>query len=77
MAASRKRKRHSKPATDFEKKKRKFGKGKKTGNNVTSISFKSRNVVVPSQLLHSLLGPTTHRKQNLQVSLFVCVHFMV
>ena len=62
----KKRKNLSKPAPDFVKKKRKVGKVKKSGE---ALTFKSKSVVVPSQLKVAL-GPTTHRKQNFQVSSF-------
>ena len=59
----RKRKNQSKPAPDFVKKKRKVGKVKKKEE---PLCFKSKSVVVPSQL-EVCLGPTTYRKQNVQV----------
>jgi len=59
----RKRKNRSKPAPDFVKKKRKVGKVKKKEE---VLSFKSKSVIVPSQL-EVIAGPTTYRKQNVQV----------
>ena len=66
-----KRKMYRKATPDFVTKKRKVGKSKKDGANVTEISFKSRSVVVPPVFEQSSLeqGPTTHRKQSLQVKL--------
>ena len=54
--------------SDFQKRKKKLGKGKQVPENATRISFKSKSIVVPTQLEDSAIeGPTTHRKQSLQV----------
>ena len=60
-------------APDFERKKNKVGKGKQTPKNVTQINFKTKRVVVPCQWESNPDGPTSHRKQTLQVGkLSVC-----
>ena len=57
---------HGKASGDFAKKKRKVGKGKRVAENATEVSFKSRAVVVPSQLTGTA-DPTSNRKLSLQV----------
>ena len=55
---------------DFEKKKRKVGKGKQPAENVTPLNFKSRSIFVPAQLGESSpQEPTTYRRHGLQVYL--------
>ena len=68
---TRKRPKKAEPPKDFPKKKQKVGKGKRTPENATVISFKSQSVVVPIQLEKSN-EPTTHRKLGLQVR--VCMY---
>ncbi len=64
-----KRSRPSKKApADFSKKKQKVGKAKRPAENATNVSFKTRSVVIPTQL-EQPEEPTTHRKLPLQVSL--------
>ncbi len=54
--------------SDFKSKKKKVGKGKKPVENVTEVNFKSKSIVIPPQLEQlEINGPTTHRKQSLQV----------
>ena len=54
-------------ARDFKPKKKKVGKVKQLAENATEISFMSKRIILPSQLEDSSQGPTTHRKQSLQV----------
>ena len=51
---------------DFPRKKRKLGKGKRPAENATNISFKSRSIVVSSQLEQSQ-QPTGKRKLTFEV----------
>ena len=66
-----KKRRKAQTPPDFKKKKNKVGRGKQVPENTTQISFKSKSVVVPAQLESSPadLGPTTHRKQSLNVNI--------
>ena len=64
---TRKRPKKADPPKDFPKKKQKVGKRKNIPDNATVVSFKSKSVVIPSQL-EKTSGPTTHRKLSLQVS---------
>ena len=64
---TRKRPKKANPPKDFPKKKQKVGKRKSTPDNATVVTFKSKSVVIPSQLERTD-GPTTHRKLSLQVS---------
>ena len=62
-----KKKKHSKSALAFEKKKKKVGKGNRRPE---TTSFISKSVVLPCQfgaVANSV--PTTYRKQSLQVSI--------
>ena len=63
------------PPPDFAKKKRKVGKGKPEPANATKVSFKAKNVVVPSQLEKSTKDdqPASHRNLSLQVRNQLCV----
>ena len=61
-----KRKRNASKSVDFPRKKRKLGKGKRPPDNATNISFKSRSVVLPSQL-EKTKQPTGKRKLTFQV----------
>ena len=64
------KKKHSKAAPAFEKKRNKVGKVKRTSDSTTRIKLKSKSVVVPCQLGGSAGDvPTTNRKQSLQVSM--------
>ena len=60
------KKRSAKSAADFPRKKRKLGKGKRPAENATNVSFKSRSIVIPSQLEQSQ-QPTGKRKLPLEV----------
>lgn len=55
---------------DFPKKRRSVAKGKRAPDNATEVSFKSRAVVIPPQLVQSA-EPTTDRKLPLQVRIYV------
>ena len=57
-------------STDFPSKKRKLGKSKRPAENATRVSFKSKSIVVPSQL-EQTQQPTGRRKLSLEVSKFV------
>lgn len=63
-------KRRKKQQSDFPKKKKKLGKGKRPPENATQVSFKSQSIYVPGQL-EEATGPTTHRKLGLQVCIYV------
>lgn len=65
-STSMKGKKRSAKSTDFPRKKRKLGKGKRPAENATNISFKSRSIVVPSQLEQSQ-QPTGKRKLTFEV----------
>ena len=66
------RKKTGKPG-DFPKRKNKLGKGKRPAENTTTVSFKSRSIVLPSQLSHAgnRDQPTGKRKLGLEVSVSV------
>ena len=53
-------------AADFPKRKSKLGKAKRPPENATKISFKSRSIVLPSQLPQSQQQPTGKRKLGLE-----------
>ena len=65
---SMKGKKRAAKSTDFPRKKRKLGKGKRPTGNATNISFKSRSIVLPSQLEQSQ-QPTGKRKLTFEVRL--------
>lgn len=65
-STSMKGKKRSAKSTDFPRKKRKLGKGKRPAENATNISFKSRSIVVHSQLEQSQ-QPTGKRKLTFEV----------
>lgn len=63
----------SKTPGDFPKKRRSVGKGKRAPDNATEVSFKSRAVAIPPQLVQRA-EPTTNRKLPLQVSTHARTH---
>ena len=72
------KRRQQNPGKDFEKKKRKVGKGKIVPSNTTNTSFVSHGISVPAQLVvKSEHVPTTKRKLSFTVGihyLYICCH---